>query len=85
MDRVLPDRMNIFEFAEVVGDRINQIKSGAPVYVNLPGADEEQIAIKEIIDKKCPLSIDREVAPGSGEFETWEVNEMSFDIRELVA
>lgn len=80
--RVLPHKLNIYEFVSVLTTRIVQIKKGSPVYVTDDGNfNEEELGIEEIVKKKCPLKVGRDI---NGTTETWSVNELSFDLRQLV-
>jgi DNA-directed RNA polymerase subunit K/omega len=53
---------SIFEFTQIVGKRCTQIQNGWPAYVETTDADTfEDIALREIAEKKCPLSVVRTV------------------------
>lgn len=73
--RVTSEYMTMYEYAMVIGTRATHISEGAPIYVDTTGlSNARDIAIKEIDEKKCPLSISRKVAR---QIEIWEVNEMT--------
>lgn len=75
-DRKTDSRMTIYEYAEVVGIRAQQLENGGVCYTDT-GTESDLIkqAKKEISDKKCPLSIKRERSEGI--VEIWHVNEMT--------
>ena len=53
---------SIFEFTQIVGKRCTQIQNGWPAYVETTDTDTfEDIALREIAEKKCPLSVVRTV------------------------
>ena len=53
---------SIFEFTRVVGIRMTQIQHGAQPYVTYDDADTiEDIVLRELAQKRCPLSIIRKV------------------------
>lgn len=73
--RITSEYMTLYEYAMVIGTRATHISEGAPIYVDTTGlSNARDIAIKEIDEKKCPLSISRKVAR---QIEIWEVNEMT--------
>lgn len=56
------DYASIFEFTRVVGIRMTQIQSGAQPYVVYDDTDTiEDIVLRELVEKRCPLSIIRKV------------------------
>ncbi|KAF1788389.1 Centromere protein CENP-B, dimerization domain [Phytophthora cactorum] len=73
--RVTSKYMTLYEYAMVVGTRATHIANGSIVYTDLQGLDNPRdIAIKEIDENKCPLSVTRKISPN--QVEIWEVNEM---------
>jgi DNA-directed RNA polymerase I, II, and III subunit RPABC2 len=73
--RVTSECMTLYEYAMVIGTRATHISEGAPLYVDATGlSNARDIAIKELDEKKCPLSISRKVGR---KLEIWEVNEMT--------
>jgi DNA-directed RNA polymerase subunit K/omega len=75
MERITSEYMTLYEYAMVIGNRATHISQGAPIFVDITGLTEARdIAIKEIREKKCPLSISRRIG---NKIEIWEVNEMS--------
>jgi DNA-directed RNA polymerase I, II, and III subunit RPABC2 len=73
--RVTSECMTLYEYAMVIGTRATHISDGAPLYVDTSGlSNARDIAIKELDEKKCPLSISRRVGR---KLEVWEVNEMT--------
>lgn len=74
--RITSEFMTIYEYAMVIGTRATHISEGSPLYVDATGISEARdIAIKEIDEKKCPLSISRKV--DYRKIEIWEVNELT--------
>jgi DNA-directed RNA polymerase subunit K/omega len=84
-DRVLSPKMSLFDLVSVIGNRINQLEGGLPAFIE-GDYDPEVLAIKEIEQKKCPLSILRAAGEKNGIkiVEMWEVNEMVVFLDELV-
>lgn len=73
--RVTSEYMTMYEYAMVIGTRATHISEGSPLYVDAIGlSNARDIAIKEVDEKKCPLSISRKVGR---KLEIWEVNEMT--------
>ena len=74
--RITSDRMTVYEYASVIGTRATHISKGAPLYTEIGDLYEPRdIAIKEINEGMCPLSISRRI--GNTQYiEIWEVNEM---------
>ena len=79
-DRVLSAKLSIFDIAAILSARISEINSGSPVYiVDDKKFNPKQLAIEEIIQGKCPLSLERHV--NANIFEEWDVNEMYVDVK----
>ncbi|KAF2837996.1 RNA polymerase Rpb6 [Patellaria atrata CBS 101060] len=81
-DKKIPDEKRIttpymtkYERARVLGTRALQISMNAPVLVDLEGeTDPLQIAIKELREKKIPLTVRRYMPDGS--YEDWRCEEL---------
>ena len=66
--------ITLYELAAVIGTRATQIDKGSPVFVKVDDlVKSEDMAIREILEKKSPLSIKRKTVRG---IEIWEINEM---------
>ncbi|KAH9944262.1 subunit common to RNA polymerase I [Epithele typhae] len=77
-ERVTTPYLTKYERARVLGTRALQISMNAPVLVPLEGeTDALQIAIKELSQRKIPLTIRRYLPDGS--FEDWSVSELITD------
>jgi hypothetical protein len=82
-DRIFSNTLSLTEFTQVVCLRADMIVRGAPIYVE-PTPCTTDIAIKEIIEGKCILSIVRERGVIYNEelgkniryVEVWDVNEL---------
>ena len=78
-NRITPDCMSKFEFAEVISIRAVQIEKGGVCYTDVSALDDpREKARQEIIDKKCPLSICRMLKEGV--YEKFSVNELAIPI-----
>ncbi len=67
--------MTKYERARVLGTRAMQISMNAPVMVPLEGeTDPLQIALKELLRKKIPITIRRYLPDMS--YEDWDVDEL---------
>lgn len=83
-ERCTSEVMTKFEMCEVKSIRAKQLEQGKTVFTDIGGlTDPLAIAEKEIIDKKCPLSIVRMITDKIAE--KWQVNEMAipYDSQEL--
>jgi DNA-directed RNA polymerase I, II, and III subunit RPABC2 len=70
--------MTKYERARILGTRAQQISLGAPVLVPLEGErDPLVIALKELKEKKIPITIRRYMPDGT--FEDWACNELTID------
>ncbi len=66
--------MTLYELSAIIGTRATQIDEGSPIFVEYSDlVRSDYMAIREILQKKCPLSIHRQTRRG---VEYWEVNEM---------
>lgn len=76
-NRVTSNVMTRFEYTEVVGIRARQIEKGGTCFTDTAGiTDPLEKAKKEIMDKRCPLSVKRALVQDQ-KYELWHVNEMS--------
>jgi DNA-directed RNA polymerase subunit K/omega len=77
-DRIFPDFISLSEFVQVVCTRTEQIERGAQIYTT-PSIQPHEIAIKEIIEKVCPLTIIRKRGEDAhNEYvEAWPVNSLN--------
>ncbi len=74
-DRLTTETMTKFELCEVISIRAKQLEQGRVVFTDVGDlTDPIAIAKKEIIDKKCPLSIVRMITDKIAE--KWQVNEL---------
>ena len=74
--RITSSTMTMFEVTEVLGIRRAQIENGGRVFTDVTGlTSPEDMAIKELYDRKCPLKIKRKV--GKFTQEVWKCNKMS--------
>ena len=78
-NRKCSELMTKYEYTNVISTRARQIELGAIPYTDVEGIEDNvKKAEKEVRDKKCPLSIIRDI----NEFlsEKWDVNEMGMPI-----
>ena len=74
-DRITTPYITKFERARVLGTRALQISMNAPVMVELEGeTDPLQIALKELRERKIPITVRRFLPDGS--YEDWNVDEL---------
>ena len=74
-DRITTPYMTKFERARILGTRALQISMNAPVMVELEGeTDPLHIALKELRERKIPITVRRFLPDGS--FEDWNVDEL---------
>ena len=74
-ERTTTPYMTKFERARILGTRALQISMNAPVMVALEGeTDPLQIALKELQQRKIPITIRRFLPDGS--FEDWNVDDL---------
>jgi DNA-directed RNA polymerase I, II, and III subunit RPABC2 len=70
--------MTKYERARILGTRALQISMGAPVMVELSGeTDPLAIALRELKEKKIPITIRRRLPDGS--FEDWQIDNLIID------
>ena len=73
--RVTSNRITNFELTRVISIRAKQIEADNVVFTDVTGlTDPIQMATKEVYDRKCPLSVVRNL--NSRVAEKWEVNEL---------
>lgn len=81
-NRVTSNIIQPQELTSVVSYRAVQIEKNSPIFTDVSElSDPISMAKKEIIDRKCPLSIRRHVR--ANEYDLWEVNEMTLLTRQL--
>merc|ERR1712087_616251 len=74
-DRITTPYMTKFERARILGTRALQISMNAPVMVELEGeTDPLQIALKELRQRKIPITVRRYLPDHS--YEDWAVDEL---------
>ena len=74
-ERISSNRLTRFERASLLGNRAAQINKDAPIFVDVDGETSSyEIALKELMEKKIPLSVKR-VLP-NGDWEIWTVDEL---------
>lgn len=74
-NRVTSQFLNYFEFTAVSSIRAEQIQNHGQVFTDVTGLDDpKKMAMKEIHDRRCPLSIKRYI--NGNTFEVWDVNDM---------
>ena len=74
-ERITTPYMTKFERARILGTRALQISMNAPVMVELEGeTDPLHIALKELRERKIPITVRRFLPDGS--FEDWNVDEL---------
>ena len=79
--RMTSDMISPFELSNIIGVRSKTIESSLeePMYVSIEGVSNTiEIAIKEILLKRCPLTIERIVYKKNNiiKVERWDVNEL---------
>ena len=75
-DRITSEVLTRFELCEVISIRAKQLETGRKIFTDVGNiTDPLEIAKKEILDKKCPLSIVRMLTDKVAE--KWHVNEMA--------
>jgi len=74
-ERISPNRLTKYEKARLLGTRTVQIDKNAPVLVDVDGETSSyEIAIKELMEKKIPLIVER-ILP-NGDWELWSIDEL---------
>ena len=75
--RITSNILTNYELSMIIGIRVTHLEQGAAPFIDLPDSKNislKMIAITEIIDKKCPFTIRRQLP--NGDVEQWSVNEM---------
>jgi DNA-directed RNA polymerases I, II, and III subunit RPABC2 len=87
-DRVTDNRLQKTEMAAVLAWRAKQIADKGTHFVDSGGLhDPVQIAVKELYERRCPLSIRREIGTTpSGDLivEEWKVREMTLPPQPII-
>ncbi len=79
-DRITSSIITLAEITRAVGIRATQIDNGAQPYVDITGLnDVVKMALKEIYERKSPLTIRRFLSPNVAE--DWAINEMELPRR----
>lgn len=73
-DRTSLDMMTRYEKARLIAARAEQIQNGSPVLVETSNHDAILIAEEELIAKKIPIAIRRNMP--DGRVEVWKVSEL---------
>ena len=73
-DRTSLDMMTRFEKARLIAARAEQIQNGSPVLVETSHHDAILIAEEELIAKKIPIAVRRNMP--DGRVEVWKVSEL---------
>lgn len=73
--RVTSNQMTLYEYTQILGIRALQIERTGVAHVPFNGLTRViDIAIQEIVKRRCPLSVIRRI--GNNVYELWEANEM---------
>ena len=78
-ERMTSNYLTEEEMTEAIGIRVTQIERAAPVFTDVEGYDDAiKQARKELLDKRSPLILEREMKRSKGirYVEHWKVNEM---------
>jgi DNA-directed RNA polymerase subunit K/omega len=74
-NRITSNYFTIYEYSQVIGYRAEQISNGSKIFIDYNNlTDSILIAKKELLAKKCPLSILRPI--GLDKYECWSANEL---------
>ena len=74
-ERISPNRLTIYERARLLGVRALHIDKNADVLVDIDGeVSSQEIALKELVEKKIPIIIER-ILP-IGDWELWSIHEL---------
>jgi hypothetical protein len=75
-NRLTSECMTKFEYAEVISIRAKQIENGGICFTDVSNlTDPREMAIKEITEKQCPITVIRMLTDVIGE--RWNINEMA--------
>lgn len=84
-ERITSEKLSEYEIAEIINVRAVNISNGGVIYTDIKNlSDPIEMAKKELIDRKCPLYVKRQI--GTNEkgvifIEKWSPNEMSFNVK----
>ena len=74
-ERKTSDIITQYEYTEITSIRAKQIENGSRIFMDIKDlSDPVKIAEREIVEKRCPLSIRRMLCDEYAEI--WEVNEL---------
>lgn len=74
-ERISSNRLTKYEKARLLGTRALQIDNDAPIFVDVDGETSSyEIALKELMEKKIPLTVER-ILP-NGDWEIWSIDEL---------
>jgi DNA-directed RNA polymerases I, II, and III subunit RPABC2 len=74
-ERISSNRLTRFERSGLLGRRAVQIDNDAPIFVDIDGETSSyEIALKELMEKKIPLNVER-ILP-NGDWEIWTIDEL---------
>ena len=77
-EKQTPPYLTKFEKARVLGIRARQLSKGALPLVNTDGLEiPEDIALKELMERKLPFIIRRPLP--NGKYENWKLEELRFE------
>lgn len=78
-DRITKNILSKYEFTKIISERANSLENGAAPLVEVDkNMSVQEIAYLEILNKKCPYFVYRQIAFGMKEniYEKWDVNQM---------
>lgn len=86
-DRITTSRLSLYNVAEIISIRTDQIARFNNCLVDITGlSNAEDMAKKELMERKCPLVLRRHVGSGMRDgklckfYEYWDPNEMEFPV-----
>lgn len=75
-NRITSEVNTLFEIGEIMSTRAKQIENGGTCFTDVGElSDPLAMAKKELLDKRCPLDVIREITDKV--YERWHVNEMA--------
>lgn len=81
--RITSEKLSDYEIAELINVRATNISKGGKIFTNIEGLyDPIEMAKKELLDRKCPLYIKRNIGYVDNILyvEKWSPNEMIYTI-----
>lgn len=73
--RMMSEIMTSFEYTRVISERAKMIENGSPIFCKYGNESSPiKIAEMEVMQKKCPIKIQRPLTKNI--YEIWRVNEM---------